>query len=99
MILAAELLKRANELVKNKVHATSVIEGYRLALNQSVKFIVDRLTVKTQELSDDLIIAAAKTSMSSKLIGSESEFFSKMVVDAMKRVKMVNAQGVTKYPV
>lgn len=37
--------------------------------------------------------------MSSKLIGSESDFFAKLVVEAMKNVKMTNSQGQTKYPV
>mmetsp|Transcript_21652 Transcript_21652/g.15497 ORF Transcript_21652/g.15497 Transcript_21652/m.15497 type:complete len:129 (+) Transcript_21652:19-405(+) len=36
VILAAELLKRANELVKHKVHATSIMSGYRIALKESV---------------------------------------------------------------
>lgn len=31
VILAAELLKRANELIKNKVHPTSIITGYKMA--------------------------------------------------------------------
>jgi T-complex protein 1 subunit alpha len=39
VILAAELLKRANELVKNKIHPTSIMAGYRLALRECVKFI------------------------------------------------------------
>jgi hypothetical protein len=34
VILAAELLKRANELVKNKIHPTSIISGYRLAMRE-----------------------------------------------------------------
>jgi len=29
VILAAELLKSANELVKNKIHPTTIIAGYR----------------------------------------------------------------------
>ena len=31
VILAAELLKSAEELVKYKIHPTSIISGYRLA--------------------------------------------------------------------
>jgi len=99
VILAAELLKRANDLVKNKVHPTSIMAGYRLALKESVNYISKKLILKTDTLSEESLVAAAKTSMSSKLLGSESDFFSKMVVDAMKRVKMTNAMGQTKYPV
>ena len=34
VICAAELLKRANELVRNKIHPTSIISGYRLAMRE-----------------------------------------------------------------
>ncbi|KAK9071985.1 hypothetical protein SSX86_008416 [Deinandra increscens subsp. villosa] len=36
VIVAAELLKRANDLVKNKIHPTSVISGYRMDIQQLV---------------------------------------------------------------
>ena len=91
VILAAELLKRANELVKNKVHPTSIMAGYRLALKESVNFLAKNLSVKTDTLSKEAIIQAAKTSMSSKLLGAEADFFAQMVVDAMNKVKMTNA--------
>ena len=99
VILAAELLKRANDLVKNKVHATSIMAGYRLALKESVNFIQKQLIVRQANLSEESIMAAAKTSMSSKLLAAESDFFADMVVRAMRAVKMTNAQGQTKFPV
>lgn len=34
VIFAAELLKRANDLVRNKIHPTSIISGYRLAMRE-----------------------------------------------------------------
>jgi T-complex protein 1 subunit alpha len=37
--------------------------------------------------------------MSSKLLSAESDFFGEMVVTAMKKVRMTNASGQTKYPV
>lgn len=46
VIIAAELLKRANDLVKNKIHPTTVINGYRMACKMAVKFIVDEMTTK-----------------------------------------------------
>lgn len=83
VILAAELLKRANDLVKNKIHPTSIMSGYRLALRESVKFIQSNMSLKVDTLGRDALINAAKTSMSSKLLGAESEFFAEMVVNAM----------------
>lgn len=56
------------------------------------------MTIGTEELGKDAIINVAKTSMSSKIIGPEMDFFSKMVVDAMLAVKR-QRNGKTKYPV
>jgi len=75
VILASELLKRANDLVKNKVHPTSIMAGYRMALKESVNFIQRSLIVRQNNLTDESILQAAKTSMSSKLLSAESDFF------------------------
>ncbi|PIO13676.1 hypothetical protein AB205_0159140, partial [Aquarana catesbeiana] len=37
VIIAAELLKNADELVKQKIHPTSIIGGYRLACNTKAR--------------------------------------------------------------
>jgi T-complex protein 1 subunit alpha len=99
VILAAELLKRGNELVKNNIHPTSVMAGYRLALRESIRFIQSNLSVKVDSLGREALINAAKTSMSSKLLNAESDFFAEMVVRAMEQVKTVNHTGAAKYPV
>lgn len=99
VILAAELLKRGNELIKNNIHATSVMAGYRLALKESIKFMQSSLSVKTDSLGREALINAAKTSMSSKLLNAESDFFAELVVNAMTNVKTVSHSGAAKYPV
>ena len=87
VILASEMLKRANELVKNTIHPTSIMSGYRLAMKESIKFIKDNMAVKTATLGRDVAFNIARTTLSSKIFGRESEFFANLAVDAMNAVK------------
>jgi len=98
VIIAAELLKNADELVKQKIHPTSIISGYRLACKEAVKYIQEHLTYKIEDIGEDCLMNAAKTCMSSKLIGADSDFFSRMVVDAATAIKVDN-KGQTVYPI
>ncbi|KAG0679391.1 Alpha subunit of chaperonin-containing T-complex [Pichia californica] len=99
VIIASELLKRANELVKNKLHPTTIITGYRLALKEAIRFINEVLSQPVDSLGKETLINIAKTSMSSKIIGPDSDFFGEMVVNTMLSVKTMNNSGEIKYPV
>lgn len=98
VILAAELLKNAEDLAKCKIHPTSIISGYRLACKEACKYINEHMTIGVDELGEDCIVNVAKTAMSSKLIGTDSDFFGKMVVDAVMAVKR-DIKGDVKYPI
>ena len=99
VILAGELLRRANDLVRNKIHPTSIIGGYRLAMRESVKFLESTLATDIAALGTETILNCAKTSMSSKIVGADADFFGKMVVDAVMAVKTYNDYGDPRYPI
>ncbi|KAJ4419922.1 chaperonin-containing T-complex alpha subunit Cct1 [Neurospora sp. IMI 360204] len=99
VLIAAELLRRGNELMKNRIHPTTIITGYRLALREAVKYMKEHISIKVENLGRESLLSIAKTSMSSKIIGADSDFFANMVVDAIQAVKTTNNKNETKYPV
>ena len=99
VLFASELLRRGNELMKNRIHPTTIITGYRLALREAVKYMNENISTKVEHLGRESLVNIAKTSMSSKVIGSDSDFFANMVVDAMLAVKTTTPGGEIKYPV
>lgn len=90
-------------MVKNKIHPTSIIAGYRLAMREAVKYIKENLSTPVDQIGRQNLINAAKTSMSSKIIGSECDFFAELAVNAVTSVKVSqeNTKGklVSRYPV
>merc|ERR1719230_2123242 len=100
VILSAEMLKRAHELVKNSIHPTSVMAGFRMAMKESIRFIKAEMAVKTDKLGREVAFNVAKTTLSSKIFGRESDFFANLAVDSMAMVKDVDPDsGKARYPV
>lgn len=93
VIIASELLKRANDLIKNKLHPTNIIAGYKMAAKEACKFLKENMTISVKEVGKDALVNAAKTSMSSKLIGPEADLFGQLVVDAVLATKTITDLG------
>ena len=72
---------------------------FRLACKESVKFIQENLVIPAGDLRKDCLINVAKTSMSSKIIGSDKDFFSDMVVQAAELIRFTNTSGKSKCPI
>ena len=58
--------------------------------HQAVKYVESHLAIPTSSLGTDTLMAAAKTAMSSKIVGADSDFFGRIVVDAVSAVKSVD---------
>lgn len=88
-VLAAELLREAEHLVNQHIHPQTIIEGYRLASAAAYKTL--EASAVDHSLDKDLfredLINIAKTTLSSKVLSQDKEYFSKLAVDAVLRLK------------
>jgi T-complex protein 1 subunit beta len=88
-VLAAELLREAEQLVAKKIHPQTIIEGYRIASAAALKALegsaVDHS--KNPEAFRQDLLAIARTTLSSKVLAQDRDHFSRLAVDAVLRLK------------
>ncbi len=88
-VLAGELLREAEKLINMKIHPQVVIAGLRLARDRAretlIKIAINNKDDQVQFRKD--LINIAMTTLSSKLLTHEKEFFANMVVDSVLRFK------------
>lgn len=88
-VLAAELLREAEKLVNKRIHPQTIIEGYRLAVLEAQKALeassVDNGD-NPEKFKEDLI-NIAKTTLSSKVLSTDKEYFANLAVNAVLRLK------------
>jgi T-complex protein 1 subunit eta len=83
VVLAGELLKEIKEFVEQGVSSQIIIKGLRRACTMAVNKIKEISINSTDMEQRDTLRKLAATAMSSKLIHRNSDFFTKMVVDAV----------------
>ncbi|MDY6966114.1 MAG: thermosome subunit beta [Halobacteriota archaeon] len=85
VVIAGELLKKAEDLLDQDVHPTIVASGYRMAAEKA-KEILSSIAAEASIDSNDLLESAAVTSMTGKGAGASKEKLSKLVVKAVRAI-------------
>jgi thermosome len=85
VILAGELLSKAEGLIDKNVHPTVIIEGFRKA-SERAQEILDKIAIPISIDDDKTLKDVAITSLSSKGINVAEEHFAKIIVEAVKQV-------------
>lgn len=85
VVLAGELLKKAEELLDQNIHPTILVSGYRKATQKAMEIIN---TIATPVENDDraTLKKVAITSMASKAIAAAKEHFADIAIDAVKQI-------------
>jgi thermosome len=85
VVLAGELLKRAEELLDQEIHPTTIVTGYKKASEKAIEILNE--IAKPVSLEDrETLKKVAITSMLGKDIGGAREHFANIAIDAIKQV-------------
>jgi thermosome len=85
VVLAGELLAKAENLLDKNIHPTVIIEGYKKASDKAQE-VLDKIAISVNFGDDKTLQEVAITSLSSKGINVAEEHFAKLIVDAVKQV-------------
>jgi len=85
VILAGELLAKAEELIGKNIHPTIIIDGYKKAMEKALE-ILDKIAIPVDLNSTEYLRKAAMTSMASKLVSEHREYLADLAVNAILQV-------------
>ena len=85
VVLTGELLKRAEDLIEQKIHPSTVLTGYRRALDialQEIKKIAKPIKLEDKEMLKKIV----GTSLGSKSLGFATDHISELAINAVLKV-------------
>jgi thermosome len=85
VILAGELLNKAEELIDKNVHPTIVIDGYKKASEKALESL-EKIAISAGAKVEDYARRVAITAMASKLVAEHREYLADMAVKAILAV-------------
>ncbi len=85
VVLAGELLKRAEELIDQNIHPLIVVSGYRKAAQGAVE-LLEREGIPVDIDDRATMRKVALTSMGSKAVGAAKETLADIAIDAVKQI-------------
>ncbi|HLE74673.1 MAG TPA: thermosome subunit beta [Candidatus Bathyarchaeia archaeon] len=85
VVLASELLKKAEELLDQNIHPTILVSGYRKAAQKAIETL-NKNAVPVDIEDRKTLLKVALTSMSSKAVGTAREHFAEIAIDADKQI-------------
>jgi len=85
VVLTGALLAGAEGLINKNVHPTVIVDGYSKAAEKAVE-LCGKLALKVSPTDKAMLKKVADTSMASKLVSEDREYFADLAVDAVLQV-------------
>jgi thermosome len=85
VIIAGELLNKAEELIDKNIHPTIIIDGYKKAAEKALETL-EKIAIPVDLRTPEYLKKAATTSMASKLVAEYKDYLADIAVKAMLEV-------------
>ena len=85
VIIAGELLRQAEELVEQKIHPSTIITGYKKAMEMAVNKL-SSLATEVKLSDSETLMKMVKTCLGSKSLGFATDHLAKLAIDAVSAV-------------
>ena len=85
VVLASELLKKAEELLDQNIHPTILVSGFRKASVKAIE-VINKTAVPLDINDRKTLLKVALTSMSSKAVGGARDHLAEISIDAVKQI-------------
>jgi thermosome len=92
VVIAGELLKRAEELLDQDVHPTVIAKGYRLAAEKAIE-VLDNIAISIDVGDDETLKKIAATAVTGKHAEYAVEHLADIIVRAVKRIAERTERG------
>jgi thermosome len=92
VIIAGELLGKAEDLIEKNVHPTVIIDGYRKAAEKALETL-EKIAISVGSTEKSWIKKVATTSMASKLVSEQKEQLADIAAEAILHVAEKSEEG------
>ncbi len=92
VIIAGELLAKAEALIEKNVHPTVIIDGYRKAAEKALETL-EKIAIKISPTDKNALKKAAMTSMASKMVSGSKEYLGEIATSAILQVAVKTGDG------
>ncbi|TMI06843.1 thermosome subunit [Candidatus Bathyarchaeota archaeon] len=92
VVVAGELLKKAEELIDQGIHPTVIVDGYRQASNRALE-VLDEIAIKIDATDKSTLRRVAEVSLASKILAEDKEAMAELAVNAILQVAEKTPDG------
>ncbi|MCI4321451.1 MAG: TCP-1/cpn60 chaperonin family protein [Thermoplasmata archaeon] len=91
VVIAGELLKRAEALLEQNIHPTIITRGYQIAVEEATRLLASEIGTTVKPEDEAILLDCATTAMGSKGVFGSRDLLAKIAVKAV--LKIVEKRG------